>query len=180
MRDSYNKYLGTRINQLVSIAVNGGVANLYAQVKDLAGVNLIVPGETVTFTVNDPLLGTLSAVTLTNGAGVATANFTSGATLGTAIINASVTNHSAVTFTSTATVTIITPGFIAGRVTNVTSGAAIAQSAAVTVTSGATTIQNFLLVTTPVGVKGDVNPITGLDVGDVLFVAQAVANLRTL
>jgi hypothetical protein len=115
-------------------------------------------------------------------------------------------------------VPIITPGFIVGRVTNVTSGAAIvgatvtaggltnitnatgfynislvaatytvnvtaagfvAQSApGINVTQGATTTRDFALVTTPVGVRGDVNPIPGLDVGDVLFTAQFVAGVR--
>jgi hypothetical protein len=59
------------------------VSILSAQVKDLAGVNLIVQGEIVTFTVNNTL-GTLSALTaLTNATGVATVNLTSGATVGT-------------------------------------------------------------------------------------------------
>jgi hypothetical protein len=133
--------------------------------------------------------------------------------------NTSITNHSAVTFTSTATVTIITPGFIAGRVTNNTSGVGIpgatvtaggltnitdtagfynislvagqytvtasatgfvAQSApGIIVTQGATTTRDFALVTTPVGVRGDLNTLPGVDVGDVLFAAQFVAGVRT-
>jgi hypothetical protein len=62
---------------------------------------------------------------------------------------------------------------------SVTAAGFVAQSAPVTVTSGATTIQNFLLVTTPVGVRGDLNTLPGVDVGDVLFAAQFVAGVRT-
>jgi hypothetical protein len=52
---------------------------------------------------------------------------------------------------------------------NVTAAGFVAQRApGVIVTQRATTTRDFALVTTPVGVKGDVNPIAGLDVGDVL------------
>jgi hypothetical protein len=67
----------------------------------------------------------------------------------------------------TYTVDVTAAGYVAQSLTNVP------------VTQGTTTTRDFALVTTPVGVRGDVNPIPGLDVGDVLFCAQFVAGVRT-
>jgi hypothetical protein len=53
----------------------------------------------------------------------------------------------------------------------------IMNDTTVTVISGSTTTLNFALA--PAVVKGDVNPIPGIDVGDVLFCAQFVAGIRT-
>jgi hypothetical protein len=63
---------------------------------------------------------------------------------------------------------------------NVTASAANYSSnrTLVTVLAGETVIQDFALVPL-VGVKGDLNTIPGLDVGDVLFCAQFVAGVRT-
>jgi hypothetical protein len=54
----------------------------------------------------------------------------------------------------------------------------LSNTTSITVTSGATVTQDFALLPRAVG-GGDVNPIPGLDVGDVLFCAQFVAGVRT-
>ncbi len=108
-----------------SLSATGQVATLTAQLKDAAGNNLALPGQTVTFASNNTTLATVGILSaLTDVAGVATSNLTANALslTGTVMVNASVTNASAVTFTNTSIVQITTPGFINGTVTNATTG----------------------------------------------------------
>jgi hypothetical protein len=69
----------------------------------------------------------------------------------------------------------IAPGTYAVNVSAVNFSAKITPG--IVVTDGATTTVNVALVPV-VSVRGDVNPIPGLDVGDILFVAQFVVSMR--
>jgi hypothetical protein len=126
-----------------SLATGGAVAVLSAQLRDVTGVNLAVPGKLVTMNVSNTTLATLTGglatvTAFTNAAGIATVNLTSNAAglIGSVTANASVINNTGVTHVSQIIVPLITPGIITGRVTNASNAS---QPIAATVTAGGNT-----------------------------------------
>jgi hypothetical protein len=119
--------------------------------------SIIVTGGAV---LNATITGT--ATNATSGETIAGATVTAGG------INA-ITNPGGIYNMSIAPGTYSVTASASGYISNITS---------VTVPSGGTVNQDFALRPRAVG-GGDVNPIPGLDVGDVLFTAQFVAGVRT-